>query len=219
MNQQQVRCVLSESVFLVISSTIENIHLEEKPITNRLSNFTDKITLVMFRDEELRKQHKSFSRGMLRSFKETRLKFYHFSSLHKESKDPWCQHHKQPQPNKKSKLQKQLLVASKKQTACDHQNSLRFHSLAPDIALRLLRTMTGTAGHSPITRSLSAPTTTSCSLAEKSSFPEVDLTSNVLPRALNPLDPEPNTQKERRHQREEWLGAGADSWLNYLSIQ
>lgn len=54
------------------------------------------------------------------------------------------------------------------------------------------------ARHSPITRSLSAPTTTSCSSAENSSFPEVDLTSNVLPRALNPLDPEGgNTQSEQ----------------------
>lgn len=44
-------------------------------------------------------------------------------------------------------------------------------------------------GHSPITRSRSAPTTTSCSSAEKRSFPEVDLTSNIFPRAWNPLDP------------------------------
>lgn len=52
-------------------------------------------------------------------------------------------------------------------------------------------------GHSPITRSLSAPTTTSCSSAENRSFPEVDLTSNILPRALNPLDPEAKTDKKR----------------------
>lgn len=70
------------------------------------------------------------------------------------------------------------------------------------------------AGHSPITRSLSAPTTTSCSSAEKSSFPEVDLTSNILPRALNPLDPKPNThthtrrgdmKEQRLELRSEWI--------------
>lgn len=42
---------------------------------------------------------------------------------------------------------------------------------------------------SPVTRSRSAPTTTSCSSAEKRRFPEVDLTSNMRPCALNPLDP------------------------------
>lgn len=61
------------------------------------------------------------------------------------------------------------------------------------------------AGHSPITRSLSAPTTTSCSSAEKSSFPEVDLTSNILPRALNPLDPKANTHTRRGGIKEERL--------------
>lgn len=62
-----------------------------------------------------------------------------------------------------------------------------------------------TAGHSPITRSLSAPTTTSCSSAEKRSFPVVDLTSNILPRALNPLDPKrEHTQSEETSKRSDW---------------
>lgn len=74
----------------------------------------------------------------------------------------------------------------------------------------IIRAQMKSAGHSPITLSLSAPTTTSCSSAEKSSFPEVDLTSNILPRALNPLDPKANTQEERRHQRGA-TEAGTDS--------
>lgn len=66
------------------------------------------------------------------------------------------------------------------------------------------------ADHSPITLSLSAPTTTSCSSAEKRSFWDVDFTSNILPRALIPLDPKTDTHSE---EREHWRGAtevGAD---------
>lgn len=44
--------------------------------------------------------------------------------------------------------------------------------------------------HSPITRNFSAPTTTSWSSAEKSSFPALDFTSSILPRAWTPWEPD-----------------------------
>lgn len=89
-----------------------------------------------------------------------------------------------------------------------HQHQRPYGSKHFDFPLWTLKTgrfpyMSG--GHSPITRSFSAPTTTSCSSAEKRSFPEVDLTSNILPRALNPLDPKPNTERQRGDIKEERL--------------
>lgn len=92
-------------------------------------------------------------------------------------------------------------------TACVHLHSGRALFLLPGSPQ--LAYVSG--GHSPITRSLSAPTTTSCSSAEKRSFPEVDLTSNIFPRALNPLDPK--TEQKRGHIKEEWAEEPISYWI------
>lgn len=84
------------------------------------------------------------------------------------------------------------------EAASKHKKSKSRLQLEPASASRCEAASRPTVGHSPITRSLSAPTTTSCSSAENRSFPELDLTSNIFPRALNPVDPEPNTERHKQ---------------------